>query len=343
MRQYKNITSSLLVVILVSFNCNISALDSDPQKEVPEKQKFGFGMMFMGGIYNSMLYTKDEYYNSTYLRNNLYNCVGAGFVFDFPISNKARFYINPDIQLVDVKRVLFSFNLTFQSFLSRSFFITYGGSFSIDNYSYGGVGPNLGLGFKVGRRHSFFLSSKLYYTKLPDLGSMITYNSFKVPVQLGYRIDFASTVSKKRKKTSFPNTVPENPIPDVPSSVMEQKVNQLQKMDSIPVRPSEVLGNSVKQIQEQAPVQSEEKLIIQPYKELSAYSYSDLKDLLELTVKKEDYQMAEKIQDEIVKRENSDNLGEIPVSRLKELIEEAIKSENYIRAALLQDEINHRK
>jgi hypothetical protein len=313
-------------------------LSPEPQ----EDPKTGFAITFKGGPFFSMISTKDDYFNTNTFRTNIFGSGGIGLLVDIPLSAKTRLLLSPEVQTVGLKRTFNSFNLSVQKFLSRSFFLMGGVSCSLDNFTYGGIGPNLGLGVKVGGRSSLYIEGRLQYKKLQESQELVTYSAYSAPVSLVYRLDLSRTF---RKNKTSPGSTPSTPVQkqEIPQPKKEQIVMPPSRQDTtVTVTPS--VQNTPEPVKPDTTIikTPEKSPVKMPVGELSKYSYNELVLFLESMVSEEEYQMAEKIQAEIVRRETGVNLGEIPLKRLHELLDKAVNSENYNRAALIQEEIEKR-
>jgi hypothetical protein len=338
MRINKRVFPIFILILFASIEILAFSPDDPIQEAGSGQPKTGFGMTLMGGSVFSMVKTTDSYFNESILTTRTYLQSSMGLILDFPLWRSGRIWLNPEFMMrfnpesADSNGIkprlkpspLISFNITFQQFLSRSFFIAVGGSVCLDDFKYGGVGPSLGLGFKAGKRFSIYSQGRMFYKKLPGSGELINYNAFQVPVSIVVRFDFAPTVKKVKyaETTSIRPTVKTEPVQDNP--VEEQKIIPQQKVETVPV-------NTV-----------EEPKVIQSKSGFMGYSYSDLKIYLEKAIREEDYVKAQKIQDEINRRESSGIFIDIPTGRLEEMLKDALRVEDYNRAGNIQDELNKR-
>lgn len=340
--KFLKIPLTLLIIIITHSSHNDLNASTFFSPEPQEDPKTGFAITFRGGAFFSMISTKDDYFNTNTFRTNIFSSAGIGLLVDIPLSAKTRFLLNPEVQAVSFKRTFSSFNLSVQKFLSESFFVLGGVSCSLDNFTYGGIGPNLGLGVKVGGRSSFYIEGKLQYKKLEESQELVTYSAYSAPVSLVYRLDLSRTF---RKSKTSPGSTPATPVQkqEIPQPKKEQIVMPPIRQDTtVTVIPS--VQNTPEPVKADTTIikTPEKSPVRMPVGELSNYAYNDLVLFLESMVSEEEYQMAEKIQTEIVRREAGVNLGEIPLKRLQELLDEAVNSENYNRAALIQEEIEKR-
>jgi len=146
--KFLRIPVTLLIIIITHSSHNDLNASTFFSPEPQEDPKTGFAITFRGGPFFSMISTKDDYFNTNTFRTNIFGSGGIGLLVDIPLSAKTRLLLSPEVQTVGIKRTFSSFNLSVQKFLSKSFFILGGVSCSLDNFTYGGIGPNLGLGVK---------------------------------------------------------------------------------------------------------------------------------------------------------------------------------------------------
>jgi len=329
-------------------------------KDLSRKPKPGFGITLSGGSFHTFTTWTDTYFDEDDLNIRTFWHGGGGLIVDFPLSRSTRLLINPEFMLVDLDRPLIASDLSIQQFLSRSFFIQIGGTAHLDDFRYGGAGPSFGMGFKAGGRFSFYLQGKAYYKKLSETGEFVSSSSFQVPASFVVRFDIARTFKKIRTAPEMTREIPaedemkqpepENTQGHPPVKEPEITVKEQIREPEVPVPelPADTIDN--RQLPEglilekaESELHAGDTAISTTRVNYSGYSYEDLVIILEKAVREEDYYKAEKIQDEISKRERGVDLKEIPTGRLEELLQQALKTEDYLRAAAIQDEINRRK
>ncbi|MBN2632964.1 MAG: hypothetical protein JXR66_05385 [Bacteroidales bacterium] len=326
-------------------------------KDLTRKPKPGFGITLSGGSFHTFATWTDTYFDEDDLNIRTFWQCGGGLIVDFPLSRSTRLLINPEFTLVDLDRALISSDLSIQQFLSRSFFIQFGGSAQLDDFQYGGAGPTLGLGFKAGGRFSLYLQGRAFYKKMPETGEFVSSHSFQVPASFVVRFDLARTFKKIRTTPEIRSEIPDEaeirkPEPDNEKEIPQVKEPEVTVKEQIPEpeAPKPELPADTGKLPEYQPViraeaelQPGDTSVSITSGAYSGYSYEDLEIILEKAVGDEDYHKAEKIQNEISAREAGGDLKEIPTRRLEELLQQALKTEDYLRAATIQDEISRRK
>jgi hypothetical protein len=329
-------------------------------KDLTRKPKPGFGITLSGGSFHTFATWTDTYFDEDDLNIRTFWQCGGGLIVDFPLSRSTRLLINPEFTLVDLDRALISSDLSIQQFLSRSFFIQFGGSAHLDDFQYGGAGPTLGLGFKAGGRFSFYLQGRAFYKKMPETGEFVSSHSFQVPASFVVRFDIARTFKKIRTEPDVIREIPvaaeiKKPEPDNVQEIPRVKEPEITVKEQIkepevpkPELPADTtdiiyLPEGLPVIKADAELQGGDKAVSITPGTYSGYSYEDLEIVLEKAVWDEDYLKAEKIQNEISTREAGSVFKEIPTRRLEELLQQALKTEDYLRAAAIQDEISRRK
>lgn len=333
--------------------------DSGPgTKDLSRKPRIGLGMTLSGGSFHTFETWADTYFGDNELNIRTFWHCGGGLILDFPLSRSTRLLVNPEFSTVNLERALILSELSIQQFLSRSFFLKIGGSAYMEDFKYGGAGPSFGLGFKAGGRFSIYLQGRAFYKKLSGSGEFINSASYEVPASLVVRFDMVRTFKKIETtpeviyEIPYKATLPEpEPVKETVPAVRQPETTVIEQNPE-PVTVEPVLPDTVvpEQLHENYPVdtavveiQDLDTVLYEPQTDFSGYSYEDLEIILERAVKDEDYYKAEKIQNEINRREGMDDLRIISKSRLEELLQQALKAEDYLKAADIQDEINRRK